>query len=181
MLKLFDSNDSYGIITKGFHFIRLFFLLAIYFCVYSDNLIGLYLFKYHKMLGMCFFVIILLNVVWRILNKYPDSKATSTVEKNIEYIVFFCIYLLLMVIPLLGLLAHYNYGNEIVFDIYHLNFVNNFVENVIGAHPTIFRSVMGFFHKIFAKYLILMLIGIHIFAVLFSIIIRKSTKLKDMF
>ena len=181
MFKLFDGNDSYGMITKVFHFLRLFFLLAIYFCVYSDNLIGVYFFKYHKLLGMCFFVIMVLNVVWRILNKCPKSKAASVIEHNVEYIVFFCIYLLLMVIPLLGLLAHYNYGNEIVFDIYHLNFVNNFVENVIGAHPTIFRSVMGFFHKIFAKYLILMLIGIHVFAVLFSIIIRKNTKLKDMF
>ena len=142
MFKLFDGNDSYGMITKVFHFLRLFFLLAIYFCVYSDNLIGVYFFKYHKLLGMVFFVIMVLNVVWRILNQCPKSKAASVIEHNVEYIVFFCIYLLLMVIPLLGLLAHYNYGNEVVFDIYHLEFVNNFVENVIVPGTPLLKEML---------------------------------------
>ena len=79
-----DNNTYYSPITKILHWARLFLLLSIYSFAWIGD--GSY-FYIHKMLGSILFLVIMVSILWRIFNVYPQSSASSIVEKNIQFLM----------------------------------------------------------------------------------------------
>lgn len=177
-----DSENSYAKITKIFHWLRLTLLVLIYLSAWGDGLLGLY-FNHHKLFGIILFFVVVANILWRLFNNYPNSGATSVVEKNIQYLIYIFIYTILLVSPILGYLGSKYPLDLYLFKIpalYDFELVSNFILEEIKVDTGSFIKVMKAIHKLFVEFILLGLIGIHVFAIFGNMLIRKTNDIKKM-
>ncbi len=176
----FDTQESYSYITKVLHWIRVFLLINIYCLAWIGD--GSY-FYMHKIFGSLLFIIIVISIVWRIFNIYPQSTASSIVEKNIQYLIYIFIYTLLLIIPIFGYLGSPN-GVYLYFfnlpSLYYIKCINDIVINYIGVSIKDFAMVMKFMHKVIVQWILLALIFLHILAIIFNLIVKKHNDIKRM-
>jgi cytochrome b561 len=174
---MFDKNQGYGIVSKLLHWIRGILLITIFVLAK----IGLE--EQHMLLGLVLFIIIIVNIFWRVFNLYPNTDAASVPEKNIQFIIFFLIYLCCFIIPILGYLGVRRPMDLFVFTIYpiyEIGVMKDFVEAYLQMEIKSFTRLIRFIHEQMAHLLILILVVIHVLAVLFNTIIRKNNELKKM-
>jgi cytochrome b561 len=183
MMQIFDSHESYGLISKIFHSLRLIILIAIY-TITKLSFLNIP-FNFHKTLGVLMFFIILSNIAWRILNPYPKVESVNVVEKNITFIVWFSIYILLALAPLTGYLMSYACINMFnlfsIPSVYDSDVVKNYIINNIGMPIYALTNLMAIIHHFIVEVLLIFLIAIHILAVFYSIVFRKKKELGKMF
>ncbi|MCL2567639.1 MAG: cytochrome b/b6 domain-containing protein [Alphaproteobacteria bacterium] len=165
MSKLFslDNDSSYSSISKFFHWGRFALLAAIITATSFDI-------EIHKFLGTIMLFFIVLNIVWRLFNKYPKTYASSTLETNVEAIVHIAMYALLFFIPIFGMLANTD-ANDAEF----ARILELYLQlNIIG-----FKHLMQFFHVILVNLLIFLVI-VHVVMIVFNRVFRKTGELKRM-
>ena len=182
-MQIFDTNASYGLISKIFHLLRLIILLSIY-TITKLSFLNIP-FNCHKALGILMFFIILGNIAWRVLNQYPKVDSVNIVEKNITFLVWFSIYVLLALAPLTGYLMIYSSINMFNLfclpSVYDSDSVKNYIINNIGMPIYALTNLMAIIHHLIVEILLIFLIAIHILAVFYSVIIRKKKELGKMF
>ena len=119
MLK--NTNNSYGIVAKSFHWL-LFMMLA--FSIVAGNFMasmpdapekyqaaGL-----HKSFGLIILLLVLLRLVWRLVNTRPDdSKDTSPIQNLMAHGMHGFLYLLMFAQPLSGILMSQSFGYPVKF------------------------------------------------------------------
>ena len=175
-----DNKTFYSPITKILHWVRLFLLVSIYRFAWIGD--GSY-FYMHKILGSILFLVILVSILWRIFNVYPQSSASSVVEKNIQFLIYIFIYTFLLITPIFGYLGSL-YGVYMYFfnipSIYSINCVSNFIINYVGVEPKAFSMVIKFAHKIIAQWILLALIFLHVLAIMFNLVVKKHNDIKKM-
>jgi cytochrome b561 len=177
-----DSENNYAKITKIFHWLRLVLLVLIYLSAWGDGLVGLY-FNHHKLFGSILFVVVIMNILWRLFNNYPKSSAGSVLEKNIQMIIYIFIYTILLISPILGYLGSKHDLDLYLFKIpaiYDFDLVSNFILEEVKVDTGSFVKVMKAIHKVFVEFVLLGLIGAHLLAIFGNMIIKKTNDIKKM-
>jgi len=177
-----DSENNYAKITKIFHWLRLVLLVLIYLSAWGDGLVGLY-FNHHKLFGSILFVVVIMNILWRLFNNYPKSSAGSVLEKNIQMIIYIFIYTILLISPILGYLGSKHDLDLYLFKIpaiYDFDLVSNFILEEVKVDTGSFVKVIKAIHKLFVEFILLGLIGAHLLAIFGNMIIKKTNDIKKM-
>ncbi len=119
-MNLRNSQDSYGLISRLFHWSMAFgviFLLALgnRIANMQPDLSTLYLYGLHKTLGVVILAMMVLRIVWHRISPPPrpiaDPSAWGTMIARIGHTLF---YLLLIAIPISGWFASSATGIDIV-------------------------------------------------------------------
>ena len=161
-MSIFNSQKEYGLLAKLFHWITLVILLAqIPFGFYlvglefSDRRIDLE--NIHILIGITVFYITLLRLIWKFFNSSPtDGNSFFKGQIIIAKINHFLLYLSIFTITISGILKKLYMGEILNFIFFKYGFEkDNFVlaDTYYEVH-------------IYANYLLLALVSLHILAVI---------------
>lgn len=180
-MELKNTPQSFGLITKLFHWvIGIAFLLQFYWVYWKrlvlpkgSDLATVYIRQLHKPIGALILLFGLMALIWRHMNTRPEyPPLMPTWEKVAAKIVHVCLYLLILLFPISGILMSTYSGYPIDFwGIYQLPL---FLEKN--------KAMGGFFYDIheILGYLSAAVITIHIGAALKHHYISKDNILKRM-
>ena len=119
MLK--NTESSYGVIAKGFHWL-LFLMLT--FMIAAGNFLAsmpkgpekLQAAGMHKSFGLVVLALILLRLVWRLVNVTPkDPEGTPAVQNLMAHAMHWALYVLMFAQPLAGILMSQAAGYPVSF------------------------------------------------------------------
>lgn len=119
MLK--NSENSYGIVAKGFHWL-LFLMLT--FSIVAGNFLasmpkGAEKFQaagMHKSFGAIILTLILLRLVWRLINVVPkDPEGTPAIQNTMAHAMHWVLYVLMFLQPLSGIIMSQAAGFPVSF------------------------------------------------------------------
>ena len=161
-MSIFNSQKEYGLLAKLFHWITFVILIAqIPFGFYlvglefSDRRIDLE--NIHILIGITVFYITLLRLIWKFFNSSPtDGNSFFKGQIIIAKINHFLLYLSIFTITISGILKKLYMGETLNFIFFKYGFEkDNFVlaDTYYEVH-------------IYANYLLLALISLHILAVI---------------
>jgi cytochrome b561 len=172
---MLDTSNSYSFLSKFFHWARAILLLIVFILALNmENFRNLL--AWHIAFASILFLIVICNILWRLFNVYPKSTAVNILEKNIQFVVYFGIYLLLLIIPIMGYLSLSYSVNILGIEIkplYSFEFFNNLIlDNTYLDNATVLASIIKWVHIAFAWFLVF-LIAMHIIA---GIVINIKTK-----
>lgn len=184
-----DTKYYYSNISRILHHMRLILLALIYICVNFSINDQHILFAYHKPLGILTFIVISISIIWRILNGFNHSDESTTllaqVAHRLRNIVWFCIYLILVITPIMGLFSSFREINFFELfhlkGIYNLQFINDFIQSELKVTPLQFKHVISFFHELLAVWLIPILFGLHMLGIAVKYHVYKINVLAKMF
>tara|TARA_Y100001970_G_scaffold287121_1_gene410982 strand:+ start:14 stop:544 length:531 start_codon:yes stop_codon:yes gene_type:complete len=160
-MQVFNSLEKYGLLAKLFHWITVIVLLAqVPFGFYlvglefSDQRIELE--NLHILVGITVFYITLFRLIWKIFNPSPtESKNFFKGQVFIGKVNHFLLYLSIFTITISGILKKLYMGENLNFIFFKYGFKK---DNFILAD--VFYEV-----HIYANYLLLALVTLHILAV----------------
>ena len=115
-----NTLDSYGNISKFFHwtiafFIILMLILGFSFSLFEKNFV-LTAITFHKSLGFSLFFLMILRLLWRFFNPSPPLPITEKKwVKNLAKCVEFLLYLSIFIMILDGIALSYTHGHPINF------------------------------------------------------------------
>jgi len=169
-MSIFNSQKEYGLLAKLFHWITFVILIAqIPFGFYlvglefSDRRIDLE--NIHILIGITVFYITLLRLIWKFFNSSPtDGNSFFKGQIIIAKINHFLLYLSIFTITISGILKKLYMGETLNFIFFKYGFEkDNFVlaDTYYEVH-------------IYANYLLLALVSLHIFAVIVHHFIFKD-------
>ena len=175
-MQLFNSFNKYGLLAKLFHWITFialivqvpfgFYLVGLEF---SDQRIELE--NFHILIGISIFYIVLARLIWKFLN--PSPKGWRTFFKGqvlIAKINHFLLYVAIFAITISGILKKLYMGEILNFIFFKYGFEkDNFV--LADAYYQV---------HIYANYLLLTLVTLHILAVIVHHFIFKDKILKKI-
>ena len=161
-MSIFNSQKEYGLLAKLFHWITFVILIAqIPFGFYlvglefSDRRIDLE--NIHILIGITVFYITLLRLIWKFFNSSPtDGNSFFKGQIIIAKINHFLLYLSIFTITISGILKKLYMGETLNFIFFKYGFEkDNFVlaDTYYEVH-------------IYANYLLLALVSLHILAVI---------------
>ncbi len=161
-MSIFNSQKEYGLLAKLFHWITFVILIAqVPFGFYlvglefSDRRIDLE--NIHILIGITVFYITLLRLIWKFFNSSPtDGNSFFKGQIIIAKINHFLLYLSIFTITISGILKKLYMGETLNFIFFKYGFEkDNFVlaDTYYEVH-------------IYANYLLLALISLHILAVI---------------
>ena len=175
-MKTFNSKNQYGILAKLFHWVTFIVLIAqVPFGFYlvglefSDRRIDLE--NIHILVGISIFYITLFRLIWKFLN--PSPKEWKSHFKGQAFVAsanHFLLYLTIFTITLSGILKKLYMGETLNFIFFKYGFQkDNFVlaDTYYQVH-------------IYANYLLLALVSLHIGAVIVHHFIFKDKILKKI-
>ena len=171
-----DTKEKYSITSKIFHWSRVLLLLTIL-------ILANFAFRYHMFVGLIFLSVILINIAYRLFNNYPDTSATNTLEKNLQFLVMFLMYVFMVIVPVLGYLGVgriIDLGFISIIPIYENQIVAKFIMEEARVSIADFTATIRFIHKICVFILVWILIPTHVLAVLYNVFIRTNSELKKM-
>lgn len=176
MLK--NTENGYGVIAKGFHWL-LFFMLT--FSVVAGNYLAsmakgsekLQMAGMHKSFGVILLSLILLRFAWKLINTTPRSPEGSTaVENLLAHGMHWALYALMFAQPISGIVMSQAAGYPVsVFGLFEL-------PTLIDKNPSsaeLFRDG----HGVIWMLLVVAVVG-HIGAAMFHHFIKKDDVLKSM-
>jgi len=105
-----NTNDSYGLIAKLFHWALAVLIIGlIAFGMYLGNakisVSQLYLYGWHKALGLLAFTFISLRVLWRIRSHKPAPLDPGNWQAKLAHSIHRILYFLMVLMPLSGWIA----------------------------------------------------------------------------
>ena len=175
-MRIFNSFNEYGLLAKLFHWITfLVLILQIPFGFYlvglefSDERIDLE--NIHILIGITIFYITLFRLIWKFINPNPTSsinifKGQALVAK----LNHFLLYLSILIITTSGILKKLYMGETLNFLFFNYGFKK---DNFVLADA--FYQV-----HIYANYLLIALIVLHILAVIAHHVLFKDKILKKI-
>ena len=175
-MKLFNSTSGYGLLAKLFHWVTLivliiqvpfgFYLVGMEF---SDRRIDLE--NIHILIGISIFYFVLIRLIWKMINPRPKKwKEFFSGQNLIASFNHFLLYLSIFAISISGVLKKLYMGEKLNFLLFQYAF-----------KETDFQLADSFYViHIYANYLLLGLISLHILAVITHHFIFKEKILKKM-
>jgi len=175
-MKLFNSTSGYGLVAKLFHWVTFvvliiqvpfgFYLVGIEF---SDRRIDLE--NIHILIGISIFYFVLIRLIWKMINPRPKKwKEFFSGQNLIASFNHFLLYLSIFAITISGVLKKLYMGEKLNFLLFQYAF-----------KETDFQLADSFYViHIYANYLLLGLISLHILAVVTHHFIFKEKILKKM-
>ncbi len=179
---MLDNSERYSFISKFFHWVRAITLLIVFILAITmesfTNLLA-----WHIAFAILLTTLTILNVLWRLFNVYPKSTAVNILEKNIQFVVYFGIYLLLLIIPLMGYLSltySLNILGVTIKPIYEFSLIDNLIlDNTYLDKSMVLASIVKWVHITFAWFLVFLIV-MHIFAGIVINIKTKGAEIKRM-
>ncbi len=175
-MKLFNSKNGYGLLAKLFHWVTLivliiqvpfgFYLVGMEF---SDRRIDLE--NIHILIGISIFYFVLIRLIWKMINPRPKKwKEFFSGQNLIASFNHFLLYLSIFAITISGVLKKLYMGEKLNFLLFQYAF-----------KETDFQLADSFYViHIYANYLLLGLISLHILAVITHHLVFKEKILKKM-
>ncbi len=169
-MKIFNSHNEYGLLAKLFHWITFIILIAqIPFGFYlvglefSDERIDLE--NIHILVGITVFYITLFRLIWKFFNPNPsENKSFFKGQVFIGKANHFLLYLSIFTITISGILKKLYMGETL-----------NFIFFKYGLKKDNFILADAFYEvHIYANYLLLALVILHILAVVVHHLILKD-------
>ena len=105
--KFLNSADSYGIVTKHFHWIMaaiiLFnFALGYFMGDLDKGPLRFFIFNLHKSLGILIIILIILRLFWRLINLVPAPLSQNYLLNKLSKVVHYFFYFILLVVTFSG-------------------------------------------------------------------------------
>lgn len=175
MLK--NSQTSYGIIAKSFHWIIFVLVLGMIFAGYfmgdiADKPTRAMVVNAHKLTGLCILSLMILRMLWAFMNPKPELPAgTPSWQRVLERMVHVLLYVLLIAMPLSGWVGAVAAGHAP-----HL-FALQFSLPIAQSHALDDFSFS--IHDVLAV-VIITLVSLHILAALYHHVIKKDGILRRM-
>ena len=169
-MKIFNSHNEYGLLAKLFHWITFIILIAqIPFGFYlvglefSDERIELE--NIHILVGITVFYITLFRLIWKFFNPNPsENKSFFKGQVFLGKVNHFLLYLSIFTITISGILKKLYMGETL-----------NFIFFKYGLKKDNFILADAFYEvHIYANYLLLALVILHILAVVVHHLILKD-------
>ena len=169
-MQVFNSFGKYGLLAKLFHWITFIILiLQIPFGFYlvglefSDRRIDLE--NVHILIGIVVFYITLFRLIWKLLNPSPaEGNSFFKGQIFIAKVNHFLLYLSIFTITISGILKKLYMGERL-----------NFLFFKYGFNQDNFKLADTFYEvHIYANYLLIALVTLHIFAVIIHHIVFKD-------
>jgi cytochrome b561 len=178
MIMLKNTKNSYGLITKFFHW--LIALAIIGLMTVGFNMANMppsvekyELYGMHKASGVVVFMLIILRLLWRLANEtVQPPKNLPQILATAAKIGHFLLYVFMFSMPISGILMSYFSGNNVsVFGIF-----------TIPAAVETAPKIAGFFHSIHVLGVLafIAVIILHICAALYHHFIRRDNVLMRM-
>ena len=176
-MKMVNSSEKYGLVAKLFHWITFFVLVAqVPFGFYlvglefSDRRIDLE--NIHILIGISIFYFVLIRLIWKLFNPSPKSeriffKGQALIAKANHFLLYLSIFL----ITISGVLKKLYMGERLNFFIFEY-----------GFKESNFQLADSFYIvHIYANYLLIALVSLHILATIAHHIFFKDKILKKIF
>jgi len=175
-MKIFNSFNEYGLLAKLFHWVT--FIILIVQVPFGFYLVGLEfsderieLENIHILVGITVFYLTLFRLIWKLLN--PGPSATRSFFKGQIFIGkanHFLLYVSIFTITISGILKKLYMGETLNF----IFFKYGFVKDNFSLADTYYEI------HIYANYLLLALVALHILAVIVHHFIFKDKILKKI-
>ena len=175
-MQIFNNLSGYGLLAKLFHWVT--FLALIIQIPFGFYLVGLEfsdrridLENIHILLGISIFYIVLLRLIWKFVNPSPKNwKIHFKGQAFAAKVNHFLLYLSIFTITVSGILKKLYMGEKLNFIFFNYGFEK---DNFLLADA---------FYKvhIYANYLLIALIIVHILAVIVHQLIFKEKILKKI-
>ena len=171
-----NSNTGYGLLAKLFHWIT--FTLLIIQVPFGFYLVGLEfsdrridLENIHIIMGISIFYFVLLRLIWKLINPKPKKwREFFKGQTLIAKINHFLLYLSIFAITISGVLKKLYMGEKL-----------NFLIFQFALKDSNFQLADSFYIiHIYANYLLITLVSLHILAVVVHHVIFKDKILKKM-
>ena len=175
-MKIFNSKKEYGLLGKLFHWIT--FLALLLQVPFGFYLVGLEfsserieLENIHILVGITIFYFTLFRLIWKFFNTSPsDNKSFFKGQVFVGKVNHFLLYASIFTITISGILKKLYMGETLNFIFFKYGFKkDNFI--LADAYYDI---------HIYANYLLLALVTLHIFAVIVHHFIFKDKILKKI-
>ena len=175
-MQFFNSFDKYGLLAKLFHWVT--FIVLIAQIPFGFYLVGLEfsgqrieLENIHILVGISVFYLTLLRLIWKFFNSNPaESKSFFKGQVLIGKANHFLLYLSIFTITISGILKKLYMGETLNFIFFKYGFKK---DNFVLAD--VYYEV-----HIYANYLLLALVTLHILAVIVHHLIFKDKVLKKI-
>ena len=175
-MNITNSNGGYGLLAKLFHWIT--FTLLIIQVPFGFYLVGLEfsdlkidLENVHIVIGISIFYFVLLRLVWKLINPKPKKwKEFFKGQTLIAKINHFLLYVSIFCITTSGALKKLYMGETLNFLFFRYEFENDNFQLADTYYEV----------HIFANYLLIALVTLHILAVIFHHILFKDKIIKKM-
>jgi len=175
-MNIINSNGGYGLLAKLFHWIT--FTLLIIQVPFGFYLVGLEfsdlkidLENMHIVIGISIFYFVLLRLVWKLINPKPKKwKEFFKGQTLIAKINHFLLYVSIFCITTSGALKKLYMGETLNFLFFRYEFENDNFQLADTYYEV----------HIFANYLLIALVTLHILAVIFHHILFKDKIIKKM-
>ena len=176
IVKIINSSTEYGLLAKLFHWITFvalitqvpfgFYLVGLEF---SDRRIDLE--NIHIFIGITIFYFVLLRLIWKLFNPSPKSEHNFFKGQNlIAKTNHFLLYVAIFAITISGVLKKLYMGEKLNF------FIFQFV-----LKDTNFQLADSFYEvHIYANYLLVTLVSLHILAVIAHHLLFKDKIIKKI-
>ena len=176
IVKIINSSTEYGLLAKLFHWITFvalitqvpfgFYLVGLEF---SDRRIDLE--NIHIFIGITIFYFVLLRLIWKLFNPSPKSENNFFKGQNlIAKTNHFLLYVAIFTITISGVLKKLYMGEKLNF------FIFQFV-----LKDTNFQLADSFYEvHIYANYLLVALVSLHILAVIAHHLLFKDKIIKKI-
>ena len=175
-MQLFNNLISYGLLAKLFHWVSFLVLIVqIPFGFYlvdlefSEKRISLE--NIHIIIGISIFYLIIFRLIWKSINITPRfGKEIFKGQLLISKVNHFFLYIAILSITISGILKKLYMGEKLNFFIFKF-----------GFEKTNFELSDNFYLiHIYANYILISLIALHIGAVIFHYVFFKDNILKKM-
>ena len=176
IMKIINSSEEYGLLTKMFHWFTFIILIAQiplgFYLVgleFSDRRIDLE--NIHILIGITIFYFVLLRLIWKLFNPSPKSEHNFFKGQNlIAKTNHFLLYVGIFAITISGVLKKLYMGEKLNFFIFQYAF-----------KESNFQLADSFYEvHIYANYLLITLISLHILATVAHHVFFKDKILKKM-
>ncbi|MDA8822209.1 cytochrome b/b6 domain-containing protein [Candidatus Pelagibacter bacterium] len=175
-MKIINSSEEYGLLAKMFHWVTFIILIAqIPFGFYlvglefSDRRIDLE--NIHILIGITIFYFVLLRLIWKLFNPSPKSEHNFFKGQNlIAKTNHFLLYVGIFTITISGVLKKLYMGEKLNFFIFQYAFKESNFQLADSFYVV----------HIYANYLLIALVSLHILATVAHHIFFKDKILKKM-
>jgi superoxide oxidase len=176
IMKIVNSSEEYGLLAKLFHWVTFIILIAqVPFGFYlvglefSDRRIDLE--NIHILIGISIFYFVLLRLIWKLFNPNPKSEHNFFKGQNlIAKTNHFLLYVGIFAITISGVLKKLYMGEKLNFFIFKYAFKESNFQLADSFYVV----------HIYANYLLIALVSLHIIATVAHHIFFKDKILKKM-
>ena len=176
IMKIINSSEEYGLLAKMFHWVTFIILIAQiplgFYLVgleFSDRRIDLE--NIHILIGITIFYFVLLRLIWKLFNPSPKSEHNFFKGQNlIAKTNHFLLYVGIFAITISGVLKKLYMGEKLNFFIFQYAFKESNFQLADSFYVV----------HIYANYLLIALVSLHILATVAHHVFFKDKILKKM-